>query len=146
MLMRMFMVFILLLALTSCLQKNVGEGVSMDTAVSKETAANAVSEEEEVTDIQEQGVQEEEAVDESLTSTAEAFVKPSVQEIQQALKNADLYEGNIDGISGPKTKKAIKDFQAQNNLVVDGRVGPKTWAVLKEYLNKASERTGEEKE
>lgn len=61
--------------------------------------------------------------------------RPSIQQIQTALKSAGFYKGAIDGKSGPMTKKAIKDFQAANNLQVDGKVGPKTWAVLANYLN-----------
>ncbi|WP_205753862.1 N-acetylmuramoyl-L-alanine amidase [Gottfriedia acidiceleris] len=35
-----------------------------------------------------------------------------------------------DGIFGPLTEKAVKDFQKKNKLTVDGKVGPKTWAKL----------------
>ncbi|MCM8796259.1 MAG: peptidoglycan-binding protein [Candidatus Omnitrophica bacterium] len=62
--------------------------------------------------------------------------RPTVQEIQVALKNAGYYTGEIDGKIGPLTKKAIKDFQKANNLEVDGKVGPKTWAILGTYLKK----------
>lgn len=61
--------------------------------------------------------------------------KPTVQEIQTALKNAGFYAGTVDGKLGPKTKKAIEDFQKANNLVADGKVGPKTWAALGTHLN-----------
>ena len=64
---------------------------------------------------------------------------PTIQEIQQALKNANLYQGEIDGNLGPKTKKAIKDFQEQNSLKADGKVGLKTWAKLQPFLTKAPE-------
>lgn len=67
-------------------------------------------------------------------SSSEGFAKPTTEEIQQALKNAGFYEGKVDGKIGIYTKKAIKDFQAKNNLEVDGRVGPNTWNKLKEYL------------
>ncbi|MBU4305117.1 MAG: peptidoglycan-binding protein [Candidatus Omnitrophica bacterium] len=55
-------------------------------------------------------------------------------DIQKALSNAGFSVGPIDGKIGPKTKKAIKDFQKQNNLTVDGIVGDKTWEKLKPYL------------
>ena len=55
--------------------------------------------------------------------------------LQLALKNAGFYNGVVDGKIGPKTKKAIEDFQAKNNLEVDGKVGPQTWSKLKGYLN-----------
>ena len=61
--------------------------------------------------------------------------KPTNKQIQTALKNAGFYNGSIDGVIGPKTLKAIKEFQAKNNLKVDGKVGPKTWALLSRYLN-----------
>ncbi len=60
--------------------------------------------------------------------------KPTGIDIQTALKNAGFYAGNIDGKIGPKSKKAIEDFQKANGLKVDGKVGPKTW----EAMNKAS--------
>ncbi len=60
--------------------------------------------------------------------------KPTNKDIQIALKNAGFYNGDIDSKIGPKTRKAILEFQAKNNLAVDGKVGPKTWSVLKEYL------------
>jgi len=61
--------------------------------------------------------------------------KPTNQQIQAALKNADYYTGEIDGKIGPMTKKAIKDFQAANSLEADGKVGTKTWAALSIHLN-----------
>jgi peptidoglycan hydrolase-like protein with peptidoglycan-binding domain len=63
------------------------------------------------------------------------YQKPTVVEIQTALKNAGYYAAAIDGKIGPLTRKAIEDFQKANNLEVDGKVGPKTWAVLSPYLN-----------
>lgn len=56
------------------------------------------------------------------------------RQIQTALKNAGFDPGPIDGKIGPKTKKAIKDFQAANGLTADGKVGPKTWGKLSKYL------------
>ncbi|MEM7816647.1 MAG: peptidoglycan-binding domain-containing protein [Candidatus Aenigmatarchaeota archaeon] len=73
-------------------------------------------------------------VDKEKTTEKKSPVVPTSKNIQIALKNAGFYKGKIDGIIGPKTLKAIKEFQAKNNLEVDGKVGPKTWAKLKEYL------------
>lgn len=35
-----------------------------------------------------------------------------------------------DGIFGPKTEEAVKDFQKKNNLIVDGIVDSETWNKL----------------
>lgn len=65
--------------------------------------------------------------------------KPTNKNIQQALKNAGLYSGKVDGSIGPKTKSAIEAFQSQNGLKADGKVGPKTWKALSSYLNRPAE-------
>lgn len=63
--------------------------------------------------------------------------KPTSQQIQQALKNGGFYTGNVDGKIGPMTKEAIEEFQKANNLEADGKVGPKTWALLSKHLDAA---------
>ena len=63
---------------------------------------------------------------------------PIGKDIQTALKNAGFYTGEIDGKIGPMSKKAIEAFQQANGLKADGKVGPKTWALLSKYLNPAS--------
>lgn len=55
---------------------------------------------------------------------------PDVKEIQQKLKTLGLYDAPADGDFGPKTEMAVKAFQADNNLLVDGIVGPQTWNLL----------------
>lgn len=59
---------------------------------------------------------------------------PDSKTIQQALKDLGFYQGEIDGKIGPKTKAAIKEFQTKSGLEADGKVGPRTWAALKEAL------------
>jgi len=71
--------------------------------------------------------------------TVIASEKPSAENIQQALKNAGLYTGKVDGKIGPKTKTAIEAFQKQNSLTADGKVGAKTWEKLKVFLSKTAE-------
>ena len=53
-----------------------------------------------------------------------------VIEVQRRLKNWGYYDGVVDGVYGPKTFQAVKDFQAKNRLAVDGNVGPQTRAAL----------------
>ena len=55
----------------------------------------------------------------------------SVVELQTRLNNTGANLG-VDGIFGPKTAKAVRDFQARNGLNVDGIVGPNTWEALLE--------------
>ncbi len=74
-----------------------------------------------------------------VSAPADVAGKPTPKEIQQALKNAGLYDGKVDGNIGPKTKKAIEAFQSQNGLKADGKVGHKTWKALSVYLNKSTE-------
>lgn len=40
-----------------------------------------------------------------------------------------------DGAFGPQTDELVRDFQAANNLTVDGIVGPNTWTALFEKLS-----------
>jgi peptidoglycan hydrolase-like protein with peptidoglycan-binding domain len=56
------------------------------------------------------------------------------KDIQKALKNAGFYAGTVDGKIGPRTKKAIEEFQKAKGLKADGKVGPKTWTEMQKYL------------
>ncbi len=62
--------------------------------------------------------------------------RPSVKQIQIALKNAGYDPGSIDGRMGKQTRSAIKAFQKDNKLAADGKVGKRTWALLSASLNK----------
>lgn len=50
--------------------------------------------------------------------------------LQQVLTDKGYGVGNIDGIFGSKTLEAVKAYQVENNLAVDGIVGVKTWESL----------------
>lgn len=63
--------------------------------------------------------------------------KARVKEIQECLKNAGFYKGEIDGVKGRKTRSAIRKFQAENGLVADGVVGKRTWEALSRYSSGA---------
>ncbi|MBI3324943.1 MAG: peptidoglycan-binding protein [Candidatus Omnitrophica bacterium] len=77
------------------------------------------------------------------TSSGVPILKPSKKEIQQALKNAGVYQGPVDGKIGPRTRDAIKEFQRIQGLKVDGVVGRQTWEKLSPYLGQASIDSGE---
>lgn len=66
-------------------------------------------------------------------------VPVSPQEVQAVLQGAGYYSGNIDGKIGGQTIEAIKQFQKDNNLKVDGIVGAGTWSQLKSAPASAAE-------
>ena len=62
-----------------------------------------------------------------------------VRQIQQRLKNWGYYTGEVDGIFGVETKKAVMSFQRKNGLTVDGIAGN---ATLKAMGIQSSQQTG----
>ena len=56
-----------------------------------------------------------------------------VKQIQQKLKNWGYYNGQIDGIFGSETKKAVIAFQKKNGLTADGIAGKNTLAAMGIY-------------
>jgi len=55
---------------------------------------------------------------------------PEVLQIETRLKALGLYKGPLDGEFGGGTEAAVKAFQKNNKLEVDGQVGPITWKAL----------------
>jgi peptidoglycan hydrolase-like protein with peptidoglycan-binding domain len=53
-----------------------------------------------------------------------------VKAAQHLLKNKFGHSVTVDGNFGPNTNLAVKDFQINNGLPVDGIVGPDTWKAL----------------
>lgn len=49
-----------------------------------------------------------------------------VTKIQTRLKNWGYYNGSVDGVYGTKTRDAVKKFQKNNGLTVDGIAGSAT--------------------
>lgn len=56
-----------------------------------------------------------------------------VRVIQTKLKNWGYYNGEIDGIFGSETKKAVIAFQKKNGLTADGIAGKNTLAAMGIY-------------
>jgi hypothetical protein len=54
----------------------------------------------------------------------------NIAALQVAMSALGLYPHPIDGISGPWTQQAVRTFQAQRGLTVDGIAGPQTRAAL----------------
>lgn len=55
---------------------------------------------------------------------------PAVQQLQQLLSDQGFNPGPVDGILGSQTDQAVRLFQQQSGLTVDGIVGPATWQEL----------------
>ena len=51
---------------------------------------------------------------------------PTVSYLQLALSRAGFRPGEIDGLFGPKTRRALTAFQVSRRLIVDGVAGPLT--------------------
>ena len=54
----------------------------------------------------------------------------AVKRLQAALAERGFDPGPVDGWLGPVTARALRAFQADRGLTVDGVCGPKTWAAL----------------
>ena len=54
-----------------------------------------------------------------------------MRELQSLLKALGFYTSNVDGAFGPVTEAAVKRFQRQHGLTVDGWAGPQTMARLR---------------
>ena len=63
------------------------------------------------------------------------FSMSDIRATQTALKTLGYYTDAIDGLRGPNTLKAIKEFQADYNLTVDGEPGPSTQAAFERALD-----------
>jgi len=64
-------------------------------------------------------------------------VGKDVEELQGRLKYLGFYHGKVDGVYGWKTLQAVKWFQGEFGLNVDGVIGPKTklklWEATKDW-------------
>ena len=58
-----------------------------------------------------------------------------VRELQEALTSIGYYCGTADGLFGNLTAYAVKSFQRDNGLTVDGIVGPATFEALQKQLH-----------
>jgi len=55
---------------------------------------------------------------------------PDVSEVQRRLRELGYRDLAVDGIYGPKTEAAVRQFQTASGLKADGIVGPDTWSML----------------
>jgi peptidoglycan hydrolase-like protein with peptidoglycan-binding domain len=55
---------------------------------------------------------------------------PDVRLLQELLREQNVYEGSISGFFGSRTQAAVRQFQLENGLNVDGIAGRRTLAAL----------------
>ncbi len=60
------------------------------------------------------------------TTTVSAALKAKVRALQISLAELGCYKGQLDGIQGPATAQAIRNFQSATGLTVDGIYGAAT--------------------
>lgn len=63
-----------------------------------------------------------------------------VAELQLRLGGLGFDAGKVDGIFGPKTQLALRDFQRNAGLICDDVCGPDTWAALHRLESRAGRR------
>ncbi len=52
--------------------------------------------------------------------------RADISDIQQKLQADNLYDGKVDGMFGPKTRRAIAEYQKQNGLRVTANLDQQT--------------------
>lgn len=61
-----------------------------------------------------------------------------VARLQTWLQTAGYVGITVDGVYGPTTAAIVAEFQQDQGLEVDGRVGPQTWSTLRWVINPAA--------
>jgi lysozyme len=69
-------------------------------------------------------------VDTSQPELSRGSVGDAVKRLQQLLLSKGFDPGPLDGVFGPRTLAAVRDFQREGAISVDGVVGPQTWGAL----------------
>jgi hypothetical protein len=59
-------------------------------------------------------------------SPATALKKPDIMRVQESLHEKGYYNGSIDGIIGPMTRKALREYQKAENLPISGQLDVQT--------------------
>ena len=66
-----------------------------------------------------------------------------VAELQRRLNDLGFDAGKVDGVFGPETQRALRDFQSNRGIAEDGITGPQVIGELR-LVSRATEKTGRE--
>lgn len=75
---------------------------------------------------------------------AEPSRHDAIKEAQIELKREDYYDGDIDGVVGPKTRKATSDFQQHAGLQQTARLDAPTMDALRQHMTAAQSNQPQE--
>ena len=73
--------------------------------------------------------------------TQRSVSREETMEMQRALTARNLYQGPIDGVWGPKTESAVRNFQTQSGIEATGRLDERTAHALGIDENDADRQT-----
>ena len=62
--------------------------------------------------------------------TGDALRKNDIRWAQVELRYRGLYQGSLDGVVGPETKRALSQFQKMNGLAPTASLDAQTWEAL----------------
>lgn len=60
----------------------------------------------------------------------QAVTPDTVRQVQQALQQQNMFHGQVDGVWGPRTQAAVRQYQQKNNLNTSGQLDQQTLASL----------------
>ena len=65
-----------------------------------------------------------------VASEQQPLTPDTVREVQQSLQQQGLYKSRIDGVWGPGTQAAVRNYQQQHNMTATGQLDQQTLASL----------------
>lgn len=113
-------------------QEQQGQSARSEQAQSEQEYESEAPQQQQAQQEQQQSAdQMEPEEDQQSTYQVQASGEQSeIKEAQRVLKDQDLYQGNIDGIVGPQTRSALRQFQEQQGLQVSGTLDDQTKQAL----------------
>ena len=60
----------------------------------------------------------------------QAVTPDTIRQVQQTLQQQNMYRGQVDGVWGPRTQAAVRQYQQKNNLGSSGQLDQQTLASL----------------